>query len=216
MIETEFRRFSLPTVSRVSHISFSVRDAGAPRPRRAAGPDGPGPPPGRRRHLGAGTRSTAHWPASRRRIRHHPPDRTRRRPHPRAQVTQARCELSRSLGSDRWGWRILARLDQHHSFYLSHEHPAAVEVQLLLDIHQQILQSSITTVGLVATRNNARADPPRRQHSAVTRSGGRRSRRSVGLLPTAGNGRMATMHPPRIGTVGRVRDRPVPRRGKTL
>jgi len=60
-----------------------------------------------------------------------------------------------------------------------------------------------------------RADPARRQHGAVTRPGGRRSRRSVGLPPTAGNGRMATMHPPRSGTVGRVRDQPVPRRGRT-
>ena len=57
--------------------------------------------------------------------------------------------------------------------------------------------------------------PARRQHAAVTRSGGRRSRRSVGPPPTAGNGRMATMHPPPIGTVGRGRDRPLPRRGRT-
>jgi hypothetical protein len=59
------------------------------------------------------------------------------------------------------------------------------------------------------------ADPARRQRAAVTRSGGRQTRRSVGLRPTAGNGRMATMHPPRSGTIGRVRDRPPPRRRKT-
>jgi hypothetical protein len=46
-----------------------------------------------------------------------------------------------------------------------HEHLAAVEVQLLLGIHQQILQSSITTVGLVATRTvNA---PTRRGDSTL-------------------------------------------------
>src|SRR3984957_940650 len=100
-------------------------------------------------------------------------------------------------------------------YVVHHAHLAAVEAQLPLDIHQQILQSSIPTVGLVATRTVNAPNPARRQHAAVTRSGGRRSRRSVGLPPTAGNDRMATMPPPRGGRVGRVRDQPVPRRGRT-
>src|SRR5260370_1759044 len=44
-----------------------------------------------------------------------------------------------------------------------HEHLAAVEVQLL-DIHQQILQSSITTVGLLATLTTPPAYPAKRHH----------------------------------------------------
>jgi hypothetical protein len=61
-------------------------------PRRGPRPNGPGPPAGRRRPLGAGPRCTAHRPARRRRLRHHRPDRTRSRAHSRA---HARLESHR-------------------------------------------------------------------------------------------------------------------------